>query len=126
MLDEVEVEGEKNAVGEKSFSQGAEWKVPETVKTQMETSTLSDLLTRTTPVFIKESGNGMLATISMRGTSASHTNVNWEGVNINSKTMGQVDFNQMPLFFFDKVGVYPGGESAVFGNGSRHNNPRRG
>ncbi len=118
MLDEVEVEGEKNAVGEKPFSQGAEWKVLETVKTQMETSTLSDLLTRTTPVFIKESGNGMLATISMRGTSASHTNVNWEGVNINSKTMGQVDFNQMPLFFFDKVGVYPGGESAVFGNGS--------
>ena len=118
MLDEVQVEGEKNAVGEKPFSQGTEWKVPEAVKTQMETSSLSDLLTRTTPIFMKESGNGMLATISMRGTSASHTNVNWEGVNINSKTMGQVDFNQMPLFFFDKVGVYPGGESAVFGNGS--------
>jgi len=32
--------------------------------------------------------------------------------------MGQVDFSQLPLFFFDRVAIHPGGESALYGNGA--------
>jgi len=81
-------------------------------------TSLSDYLAQNTPIFIKESGHGMLSTISLRGTASSHTSVSWNGLTINPLTMGQVDFSQLPLFFFDRVAVHPGGESALFGNGA--------
>lgn len=117
MLEEVKVE-EERTIGLDSYSAVNEWVVPKGVTEQMENGSLSDLIGRLTPVFVKEAGNGMMSTISLRGASASHTNVNWEGVRINSKTMGQVDFNQLPVFFFDNVVVAPGASSAVYGNGS--------
>lgn len=117
MLEEVKVE-EERTIGSDSYSTVNEWVVPKGVTEQMENGSLSDLIGRLTPVFVKEAGNGMMSTISLRGASASHTNVNWEGVRINSKTMGQVDFNQLPVFFFDNVVVAPGASSAVYGNGS--------
>lgn len=88
------------------------------VLAQLQNSTLSDYLLHHTSVFIKESGNGMLSTISMRGTASSHTTVTWNGLTINPLTMGQVDFSQLPIFFFEKIAVHPGGESALYGNGA--------
>ncbi len=86
--------------------------------TTLQHTSLSDYLTQNSPVFIKESGHGMLSTISLRGTASSHTSVSWNGLTINPLTMGQVDFSQLPLFFFDRVAVHPGGESALYGNGA--------
>jgi iron complex outermembrane receptor protein len=79
---------------------------------------VSDYLQANTPVYFKEYGKGMVATISLRGTAASQTAVLWNGLDINMPTMGQTDFNLLPLFFFDGVEVHRSGESALYGNGA--------
>lgn len=84
----------------------------------LQAGTLSDYLSGHSAVFVKESGKGMTSTISMRGTAASQTAVSWNGVAINSLTMGQTDFSQIPLFFFDYAELAPGGESSLYGNGA--------
>ncbi len=94
------------------------WQADSTSLSQLQNNTLSDYISRNTPVFIKESGNGMMSSISLRGTASSHTAVTWNGLTINPLTMGQVDFSLLPLFFFEKIAVHPGGESALYGNGS--------
>ncbi len=85
---------------------------------QMQSKSLAYYLQEQANAFIKQSGNGMFAGISLRGTAASHTAVSWNGIVINPLTMGQVDFSQLPLFFFDKLAVHAGGESALYGNGA--------
>ena len=83
---------------------------------EAETS-LSDLLAAHTSVFIKSEGRGALATASFRGTDASHTQVYWNGMNIQSPMLGQVDFSQIPIFLIDKIVLHPGAGSVVDGSG---------
>ncbi len=64
---------------------------------------LSELLSENTPVFIKSHGRGALATASFRGTAASHTQVNWNGININSPMVGMVDFSLIPVYVIDDM-----------------------
>ena len=117
-LQEVEVLSSRRSMSNDLFSGATSVLAPTEVLNQMQNTSLSDFLAKGTSLFVKETGNGMLSTISLRGTSASHTKVNWEDVPINSQTMGQVDLSQLPLIFFDEVNVHPGGEGAVYGNGA--------
>ena len=78
--------------------------------------TLSDFMQQNTTVYIKEQGNKMLASVSFRGTGSSHTGVFWHGVNLNSLTLGNSDFNGIPLFLFDDVTVHYGGASSLHGS----------
>ena len=80
-------------------------------------STLSDLLASHSPVFIKTYGQGGLATASFRGTGATHTLVNWNGVEINSPMIGQQDFSMINVFFIDDVNLLHGGSSLVNSSG---------
>ena len=79
---------------------------------------LADLLTKHTPVFIKTYGQGSLATVSFRGTAASHTQVEWNGININNPMLGQVDFSLIPVWFVDKTELFHGGSSLSEGSGA--------
>ncbi len=79
---------------------------------------LSELLSRYSPVFIKSYGKGALATASFRGTAASHTQVEWNGININNPMVGQVDFSLIPVYFADKVELFHGGSSLSLGSGA--------
>ena len=54
--------------------------------------TFSELLSKHSSIFVKTYGQGSTATVSFRGTAASHTQVQWNGVNINNPMLGQVDF----------------------------------
>ncbi len=81
-------------------------------------SSLAELLSNHTPVFIKSYGQGSLATVSFRGTSASHTNVEWNGISINNPMIGQVDFSLIPIYFIDEVELYHGGSSLQEGSGA--------
>ncbi len=72
---------------------------------------LSDVLSQNTSVFIKNYGRGALATAAFRGTAASHTQVNWNGVNINSPMTGMVDFSLIPVFFIDDLELNHGSAS---------------
>jgi outer membrane cobalamin receptor len=72
---------------------------------------LSDLLSENTSVFIKNHGRGALATASFRGTAASHTQVSWNGININSPMAGMVDFSLIPVYLIDELHLKHGSAS---------------
>lgn len=78
----------------------------------------AELLARHTPVFIKTYGLGSAATVSFRGTAASHTQVEWNGININNPMLGAVDFSLIPVWFVDRAELYPGGSSLRLDGGS--------
>lgn len=66
---------------------------------------LDDLLSSRTPVFIKQYGNSGIATAGFRGTGAVHTSVLWNGLDVNSPTLGQSDLNVFPLALAGQVDV---------------------
>jgi len=79
---------------------------------------LAELLSNNSTVFIKSYGSGSLATASFRGTGASHTKVQWNGINLNSPMNGQIDFSLFPSFFFDDAEVHHGASGLIDGNGA--------
>lgn len=81
-------------------------------------ASFAELLSKNSPVFIKSYGLGSLATVSFRGTAASHTQVLWNGVNINNPMLGQVDFSTIPVWFVDQTELLHGGSSLTQGSGS--------
>jgi outer membrane cobalamin receptor len=78
---------------------------------------LSGLLSENTPVFIKSQGRGALATASFRGTAASHTQVTWNGININSPMTGMVDFSLIPVYIIDDLNLQHGASSIASQSG---------
>lgn len=79
---------------------------------------LSDVLTNNSSIFIKSYGQGGMATASFRGTSASHTQVLWNDIPINSPMVGLVDLSLLPVFFADDISLYYGSSSLVKGSGA--------
>ncbi len=88
------------------------------LQAKQESRHLGELLAFQLPLYFRNYGNGMLSGISMRGTSPSHTAVLWNGININSFSLGQADFSILPAVAFDRVQVHVGGGSARFGSGA--------
>lgn len=76
---------------------------------------LGDLLSFNTPIAFKNYGSGQLSTASFRGTSANHTAVLWNGLNINSPTLGQTDFSTIPIAGFDQLSVQYGSAASIVG-----------
>ena len=81
------------------------------------TDNLADLLSKETPIYIKSSGPGGLSTISIRGAGASHTQLYWNGISINSPTLGQLDLATLPVAFIDEAEIHLGASSVVDGSG---------
>ncbi len=81
------------------------------------TSDLSELIADYSPVFIKSYGGGSQATASFRGTAATHTQVLWNGMNLNSPMRGIADLALLPVFFIDEVTLLHGGSSLTEGSG---------
>jgi vitamin B12 transporter len=79
---------------------------------------LTDILKFNSFIYFKENGLGMVSSPSFRGTSASHTAVIWNGININSQLNGQVDFNAISANSYDNITVRSGGGSVLFGSGA--------
>lgn len=69
---------------------------------------LSNVLSQYSTIFIKSNGNGSLASPSFRGTAAQHTQVEWNGINLNSPMLGQVDLSQIPVSQFDGLEILYG------------------
>lgn len=85
---------------------------------QSSSGSLSELLSKSTPIFIKTYGQGSMATASFRGTGASHTSVQWNGIKINNPMLGAVDFSLIPVWFIDNIELYHGGSSLQNGSGA--------
>ncbi len=80
--------------------------------------TLADALAARSTAYVRSYGPGQLATISLRGTSASQTAVLWNGLNIQLPTLGQNDFGVLPLAANAEVSIQPGPAAALYGSGA--------
>lgn len=89
---------------------------------------LSSLLSYYSPVFIKSYGPGSVATSSIRGSGASHNQLFWNGLPLNSPMLGQSDLSEIPLFICDEIKIFQGqgnlSEPAGTLGGSIHLNNR--
>ena len=72
---------------------------------------LAELLSSGSVVFVKSYGKGSLATAAFRGTASSHTKVLWNGFELNSPMLGQVDLSLIPNAFYDEAEIAYGGSS---------------
>lgn len=79
---------------------------------------LSELLQNETGVYIKSYGLGSLATSSIRGGSAGHTVVLWNGLPIQSPMLGLLDLSLLPLESSESIGFHAGGNAAMWGSGA--------
>ncbi|MFK7900084.1 MAG: TonB-dependent receptor [Cyclobacteriaceae bacterium] len=85
---------------------------------EYQTQDLGALLQGKTPIYLKGYGLGQLSTVSFRGTNASQTAVLWNGININSLTLGQTDFSLLPVSALDEVKISYGASTVENGSGS--------
>jgi iron complex outermembrane receptor protein len=76
---------------------------------------LSDLIQQRTGLFLRQYGSGMLSSLTMRGTSAGHNAVFWNGLPINSPSLGQSDFSILPVGGFDHAAIHFGSGGALYG-----------
>lgn len=83
-----------------------------------ESTNLSDLIQQHSSVFIKDYGPSSLSSISFRGTGASHTQVQWNGILLNSPMLGQVDFSLYPTIFFSGAELHHGAAAMMDRNGA--------
>ncbi len=81
-------------------------------------STLSEILSETIPVYLKNYSPGGLSSISLRGTTAVHSQVLWNGLNLSSPMLGQSDFSLIPAGFIDELSIEYGNASIIKGNGT--------
>jgi len=115
VLTEVVIRG----VADKQFLAGSTIRqLDSTLKEINNSRHLGEVLSFQFPIYFRNYGSGMLSSVSMRGTSAQHTAVLWNGVNISSFSLGQADFSMLPSSAFDSINVHAGGGSARFGSGA--------
>lgn len=77
--------------------------------------TLADFLATQASLQLKSYGTGQLTTVGFRGTSANHTAVLWNGININSPMLGHTDFSTIPLVGFDRLSIQYGAVASCVG-----------
>jgi len=76
----------------------------ETLTSIGQTERLSDILNKKTVLFVKNYGPG-LAIAAFRGTAAQHTALFWEGMPVNSSSLGTLDLNLLGSNSFDKLQI---------------------
>lgn len=78
---------------------------------------LAEVLSGSSTLFIKSYGPGSSSTVSFRGTGATHTQLLWNELSLNSSMLGQADLSLIPAGFLDEIRIYQGGASMILGNG---------
>lgn len=77
---------------------------------------LGSLLSLSSPVFVKAYGQGGISTASFRGSSAQHTSVSWNGIQLNSPMLGQTNLGNIPVSISEEIQIQYGGaaEAGVY------------
>lgn len=78
---------------------------------------LGVVLSENSDIFIKSYGLGGISTLSFRGTGASHTLIDWNGISINNPMLGQSDLSLIPVGLVDNIKIYYGGASMSLNEG---------
>lgn len=79
---------------------------------------LTELLQGIGTAYVRNYGQGTLATLSMRGSSANHAGLIWNGVRLSPPNIGYVDLSLIQGNFFQDITMLFGGASPMFGSGS--------
>ncbi|CAG5012662.1 Vitamin B12 transporter BtuB [Dyadobacter sp. CECT 9275] len=77
---------------------------------------ITELLLQNSSLAFRNYGPGQLSTVAFRGTSSNHTAVLWNGVNINSASLGQTDFSTIPVAGFEQLSVLYGSAASLVGS----------
>ena len=80
--------------------------------------TLTQTLSNSGSVFIKQYGSGQLATLSVRGGASGHTAILWNDIPINNPFLGQSDLSLFSTWVAKDVQLYRGGNSIIDGDGA--------
>ncbi|MBD5229632.1 MAG: TonB-dependent receptor [Bacteroidales bacterium] len=72
---------------------------------------MADVLGFNSSVFVKSAGRATLSTVSFRGAAPSHTAVTWNGLPVNSPSMGLTDFSMIPSYLIDRAALLHGSSS---------------
>lgn len=115
VLESVEVSSTR--IYKKVQEKAMERKIDTALIKRLKTVSLSQLLIQHSPVFIKTYGPGGTASASFRGTTSSHTLVLWNGFQLNSPSLGEVDLSTIPLFFTDEVSLQWGSKTSANSGG---------
>src|SRR5690554_6230127 len=78
---------------------------------------LGESLYKHANLLVKSYGMGSMATVSMRGTNSSQTQVYWNDIQLNSILNGTVDLALFPTFFMDETEINYGLSSIKLGSG---------
>ncbi|MEA5137792.1 TonB-dependent receptor plug domain-containing protein [Arcicella rigui] len=112
-IDEVQVTG----FSPERFMAGLKvQKIDSATLSRFQFQTLADFLQYQSPITFKSYGTGQLTSIAFRGTSAMHTAVLWNGLNINNPMAGQTDFSTVPLLGFDQMSIQYGSSASCVGS----------
>jgi len=76
---------------------------------------LNDLLKEQTGIYIKSYGNGQLTSLSYRGTGAAQNDLLWNGIKLNSPSLGQVDVSLFNLGLADELRLNTNSETGNVG-----------
>ncbi len=80
---------------------------------------VGDILSNTSSATIASYGGvGGGSGISIRGSLNSHTAVLWNGFNINSLSLGEMDMSTLPVEAIDEIAVVSNGSATLFGSGT--------
>jgi len=69
---------------------------------------IAQLLNDNAAVQIQNYGLGQSASVNIRGMGASHTQVYWQDVPLNSNMLGQADFSLLPTGLFSEITLTQG------------------
>ncbi|WP_018476807.1 TonB-dependent receptor plug domain-containing protein [Pontibacter roseus] len=101
------------------FASGSRVSILDSSFVQMHASgSLVDALQARTPLFLKTNGPSGISTPTFRGTSATHTAVLWNGLNIDMPALGLSDFSLLPLTSLGSISVQHGAAGATYGSGA--------
>jgi iron complex outermembrane receptor protein len=80
-------------------------------------NSMAEILTEYSGIPVKSYGMGGSALPSFRGTGSSHTQITWNGININNPMLGQTDLSILPVGMIDDIQVCYGGASMAINSG---------
>ncbi len=79
---------------------------------------LADIINLSSTAYLKNYGNGALSTVSFRGTGAEHTNVLWNGFQLNNPALGLTDLSNLTSNSGEKITLLAGGNATFAGSGA--------
>lgn len=66
---------------------------------------LNDVLRENSGIYLKSYGNGQLSSLSFRGTGAAQNDLLWNGIKLNSPSLGQVDVSLFNAMLTDELRI---------------------